>query len=215
MHQKVSNKLMVSPTCKKLNEWAHTGNLKARLKSFRCLDTSDKEMCFLLVEALVIISRGRSKAYPFGEPANVSTKAFKKLPSGPFGLVLSAMYPYIKHDQSAWKEMNKKDSKATHTMLGLWSLNKMNRYGHPHPPCHPTPTPNRSSPHIRNDTFINGLRTKRELLFEIYEREGGKYHGPDAEDTTSPSRARKRRAALDPNDDIFEEQEDSDDEDFA
>ena len=71
-----------------------------------------------------------------------------------------------------------------------------------------------TSPHIRNDTFINGLRTKRELLFKIYEQDGGEYHGPDPEDTPSPKRAR-RRLALNPNDDIFEEETDSDDEDFA
>ena len=75
--------------------------------------------------------------------------------------------------------------------------------------------PNRNSPHIRNDTFIDGFRTKREKLFEIYERDGGEYHGPDPEDTTSPSRARKRRTAVDPIDDVFEEVPDSDDEDFA
>ena len=214
MHQKVSNKLLVSPACIKINEWARAGDLKARLKSFRTLDTSDAEMCFLLVEALVSISRGRGTAYPFGEPASVSTKSFKQLPSGPFGLVSSAMYPYVKHDQTAWPAMTKNDSKATHTMLGLWSWNKINRCGHPHPHLSPLP-PKRSSPHIRNDTFIDGFRTKRAKLFEIYERDGGEYHGRDQEDTTSPSRARKRRTAVDPIDDVFEEQEDSDDEDFA
>ena len=138
MHQKVSNKLLVSAACRKLNEWARAGDdLKTRLKTFRNLDTRDREMCFLVVEALVQISRGRKKAYPFGEPANVSTNAFKNLPSGPFGLVLSAMYPYIKHEHSTWKAMNKNTSKTTHTMLGLWSLRKMKRYGLPHPPCYP------------------------------------------------------------------------------
>ena len=75
--------------------------------------------------------------------------------------------------------------------------------------------PNRTSPHIRNDTFINGLWTKKELLFKIYEQDGGEYHGPDPEDTPSPKRARRRRVTLNPNDDIFEEEMDSDDEDFT
>ena len=100
----------------------------------------------------------------------------------------------VKHDQSEWERMNDKGSKATHTILGLWSLNKMKRY----------------------DLLIDGFRNKRELLFKIYEEDGGEYHGPETEeDTTSPSRGKRRRVALNPNDDIFEEQVDSDDEDFA
>ena len=51
-------------------------------------------------------------------------------------------------------------------------------------------------------------------MFKIYEQDGGEYHGPDPEDTSSPKRAR-RRLSLNPNDDIFEEETDSDDEDFA
>lgn len=144
MHQKVSNKLMVSAACVRLNAWARAGgagDLKTRLKSFRDLNTGDAEMCFLLVEALVIVSRGRKNSYPFGAPANCSTKAFKQLPSGPFGLVLSAMYPFIKHDQSKWKEMKADNGKrnCAHTMLGLWSLNKIIRYSRPRPHCHPYP----------------------------------------------------------------------------
>ena len=83
----------------------------------------------------------------------------------------------------------------------------------------PSPCPNHSSPHIRYDMFISGFRTKRTLLFEIYEREGGEYHGPEPEPTTSSSRGnrRRRRAAHDPIDDIFDDQfkEDSDDDDFV
>ena len=59
MHQKVSNKLMVSAACVRLNAWARAGgagDLKTRLKSFRDLNTGDAEMCFLLVESLVIVS---------------------------------------------------------------------------------------------------------------------------------------------------------------
>ena len=210
MMQRVSNNQMLAPACIRLNEWVRKGDLGSRLKCFRELSCpDDTEMAFLVVEALVKISQGRMKLMPYGVLAAgntkhvdkhtqsngtlplfvaVSTKEFQRIPDAPFGLTLAAMYPFVKHDQSKWNSMLSRKGKknCAHPMVGLWNVNTVHKYSN----------------------FLAQFRSVRQELFEIYENEGGLYHGPEP----TPSVTIRRSTRGSDSDDIFSDDSDDNEE---
>ena len=102
-----------------------------RLKAIRELANpgGDGKMEFLIVSALVQMSKGRRTIRPFGAPASYSTQKFNEVPSPLFGMALAAMYIFIKLDQSKWKlllcDKNKKGTK--HPITDLWHQNDVYR----------------------------------------------------------------------------------------
>lgn len=180
--QKLSNNQILSKACKELNAWVRKGDINSRKQALQALqDPGDGEMSFLLVAALVKVSRGRGTIYPFGPDARKKTHAFKKVPTGLFGVVIANMWVFIKNtfDESAWKHLlsSKNKKNVFHPLTGLWPLGTMHRFNH----------------------FVKTARDKMPTLFATYEAEGGEYHGSDepfvvpTEKNTSTSRKKRKR----------------------
>lgn len=152
-------------------------------------------MSFLLVSALVMVSRGKGTIHPFGPDARNSTHAFKKVATGLFGVVIANMWIFIKNDESNWKHLlNRKNKKNVfYPLTGLWPVGTMHRFNH----------------------FVKMARDKMPTLFATYEKEGGEYHGPDdpivvatKKNTSTSRRKRKRKEPTSLREAIEEEEED-------
>ena len=175
--QRLGNNHLLSSVCKALNAWVREGegdkSKTERLKSVRDLTDPDGsgELPFLLVSALVDMSRGRKTVLPFGKPASESTKAFKNIPSPVLGLALAQMYVFIKLDPDLWKGLLSKKNKkgCCHPMTHIWHVNDVNRFVN----------------------FISVFRANRKALFEAYEKEGGDYHGKDSSVSSSSKKTSK------------------------
>lgn len=130
-------------------------------------------MVFLIVSALVQLSKGRKTIFPFGQPASYSTDQFKKVPSSLLGLALAAMYIFIKLHQSKWKMLlrSKQKKGCMHPMTDLWHVNDVYRF----------------------HNFVTAFRASRTELFRIYEEEGGEYHGVDPPTSSKSPRKGKKK----------------------
>lgn len=185
----------MAPACKELNDWVREDPDKrnSRKEALQALeDPGDGEMSFLLVSALVKVSKGRGTIYPFGPFARHSTHAFKKVKAAMFGVVIANMWIFIKNDQSVWKQLlNTKNKKNVfHPLTGLWPVGTMHRFNH----------------------FVKMARAKMTTLFATYEKEGGEYHGsgdpvPVKKKSTSRKK-RKRKPPITLGEAIEEEEED-------
>lgn len=130
--QRLSNNHILSTCCKPLNEWVRDGDdFRNRLKILRDLSDPDGEgeMEFLVVQALVQMSKGRKTIIPFGTGASNSTKQFKEVPSPWFGLALAGMYKFVKLDQDRWLGHLRNSSKkgCSHPMTQMWHVNDVNK----------------------------------------------------------------------------------------
>lgn len=178
----------MSKACKQLNAWVRKGDPSTRKQALQALqDPGDGEMSFLLVSALVKVSKGKGTIYPFGPAARHSTHAFKQVSPAMFGVVLANMWIFIKNDQSAWKLLlNSKNKKNVfHPLTGLWPVGTMHRFNH----------------------FVQQARENLPTLFVTYEKEGGEYHGSN-EPTTKSRKKRKRNQPTSLSLAIEEEEED-------
>jgi hypothetical protein len=150
---------MLSKAAKPLNEWVREGtSTEGRLKAFRNLECAEGgKMAFLVVSALVKVAMGHKKMRPYGEAASVSTKDFQDVSDAQMGLTLAAMYPFVKMEQSSWNQVlrTKNKKNCAHPVTGLWHVNTVSRFLN----------------------FISTFRANRKELFQIYEKEGGVYHG--------------------------------------
>ena len=92
-------------------------------------DAGLRELAFLLVSALVQMSKGRKTIFPFRGPASYSTEKFKEVPSALLGLGLAAMYIFIKLDREKWKMLLRSKQKrgCMHPMTELWHINDVYR----------------------------------------------------------------------------------------
>ena len=120
----------------------------------------DRECQRLVVQALVLYSKGKEKAkvYPYTRKASNDTNAFLQIPSTTLSVSFSCMYPFIVKDKSTHEEMLKN---CLYPIKQLWPKSTLKRYIH------------------FNNVFVK-LRVE---MFESYEKDGGTYHGaPDDSD---------------------------------
>ena len=188
---RVTCKTLICKCSRALYNWVREGNVETRLKFVRTLaDPGDKfpikgepvqdpsklvsRMYFLVVSTLLMVARGRESTgsnnygfYPFGKQAAISTNGFLRVPQSYFSAVLAEMYPYIARDSSKHPMMMKK---CDHPMTGLWPWGKVNR-------------------HI---TFRARFRAVSKELLDVYQDEGGEFHGPEDDQYLCTNKNKKK-----------------------
>ena len=177
---RVTNRTWLSKCVNSLHGWVREGDVETRLKVIRALgdpgdvqlpvegepvksmDTLVRKMSFYVVNALVAVSAGRESNeqnkygfFPFGKQAGISTKAFIKLPDAVFSMALAEIYPFVAREKSKWEIMLKR---CDHPMTGLWPWGKLKRHM----------------------TFRSRWRVNRKELFEMYNENGGEFHGSES-----------------------------------
>jgi hypothetical protein len=193
----VTNNQILAPASVALNEWVRAGKggddeEQTRLNCVRNLTAPEDDngnFATLVVEALLNVSRGRKTMRPFGEPASVSTRDFKKIPFTYLGLTLAAMWPFIKHPRDKHKALTQKKKKkgCAHPMMGLWPHGTVHRYLH----------------------FLTMVRAQKATLYQAYEAAGGHFHGDDTCDGTAAANGGTNRQL------VYTQDDSEDDIDFV
>ena len=163
---------MIVACVKPLYEWVRTGDKALRLSFLRELGEPEehdlkkvtaKKLCtdfsYIVVATLVKMSKGRDATgsneygfYPYGKAASYSTNHFKSVPDSFFAITLSEMYLFVSKDKDTWSSMQ-----YAHPITNLWPWATVKKHMN----------------------FQAKMRKRRLELFELYESEGGEYHGED------------------------------------
>ena len=184
--QRVTNKVLCTQIAEPLWDWVRPSESKnidtERLQIFRDLDSEDekqktllKECHILVVETLIVYSKGKKKekpdedsvtedestpkknkrkvtpVMPYGMAASWSTEAFKEVPLPFFSATIATLYPFVTMDKSEWAE---KAATFYYPMTRLWPLKEVKRRIH----------------------FYNRFLRMRNVIFGTYEDAGGEYH---------------------------------------
>ena len=187
--QRFTNKQAMSLCVGPLHKWIHA-KPESRQERVACLrslgrlsdddgeesggdddgEMDDSRLCqSLVVEALLKYSKGKegNKLKPYGDKAGELTSSFQSVPTTFFATTLASMYPFIVTEKRLWPALMKI---AQYPIPQLWPKTVVKRYMH----------------------FQDVFHRQHDTLFEVYEADGGEYHGEPPESSNDEADEEKQ-----------------------